>query len=131
MPRRNGRVVPACGSPAGLPGTPHLSIEGDGYTFGPMSKRIVEKQLSASADRLRSLRNELAVVDEQLASLADTADDTRVRALVSETPLADREHTEARRHADAMASQRARLVASISRLESSQDQLLDRLLAER
>ena len=96
-----------------------------------MSRWIVEKQLSASADRLRRLRNELAVIDEQLASLADTADDTRVRALVSETPLADREHTEARRHADAMASQRARVVAAIAELESSQNKLLDRLLAER
>ena len=96
-----------------------------------MSRWIVEKQLSASADRLRRLRNELAVIDEQLASLADTADDTRVRALVSETPLADREHTEARRHADAMASQRARVVAAIAELESSQNMLLDRLLAER
>src|SRR5215210_6410127 len=111
--------------------SPHQPGEADRYTFGPMSKRIVEKQLSASAERLRSLRNELAVVDEQLASLADTADDTRVRALVSETPLADREHSEAQRHADAMASQRARLLAAIARLESSQDQLLDRLLAER
>jgi len=96
-----------------------------------MSKWIVEKQLSASADRLRRLRNELAVIDEQLGSLADTADDTRVRALVSETPLADREHTEARRHADAMASQRARVVAAIAEIESSQNKLLDRLLAER
>ncbi|MBA3267765.1 MAG: hypothetical protein H0T70_05840 [Acidimicrobiia bacterium] len=96
-----------------------------------MSKWIVEKQLSASADRLRRLRNELAVIDEQLGSLADTADDTRVRALVSETPLADKEHTEARRHADAMASQRARVVAAIAEIESSQNKLLDRLLAER
>ena len=96
-----------------------------------MSKWIVEKQLSASADRLRRLRNELAVIDEQLGSLADTADDTRVRALVSETPLADREHTEARRHADAMASQRARVVTAIAEIESSQNKLLDRLLAER
>ena len=96
-----------------------------------MSKWIVEKQLSASADRLRRLRNELAVIDEQLGSLADTADDTRMRALVSETPLADREHTEARRHADAMASQRARVVAAIAEIESSQNKLLDRLLAER
>jgi hypothetical protein len=104
---------------------------GDRYTSGPMSKRIVEKHLSASAERLRRLRGELAVVDEQLAFLAEAADDTRLRALVAETPLADREHSEARRHADAMAAQRARLVASIARLESSQDQLLDRLLAER
>ncbi|MFN2606706.1 MAG: hypothetical protein ABR511_02230 [Acidimicrobiales bacterium] len=96
-----------------------------------MSRWMVEKQLSASAERLRSLRNELAVIDEQLAFLAEAADETRLRALVSETPLADREHTEARRHAEAMAGQRARVVASIGRLESSRDELLDRLLAER
>ncbi len=95
-----------------------------------MSRWLVEKQLSASADRLRRLRNELAVIDEQLASLDGAADESRLRALVSETPLADREHTEARRHAEAMASQRAHLLASIGRLEQSQNELLDRLLAE-
>jgi hypothetical protein len=95
-----------------------------------MSRWLVEKQLSASAERLRRLRNELAVIDEQLVSLADTVDESRLRALVSETPLADREHTEARRHADAMAGQRARVVDSIGRLERSRDELLDRLLAE-
>jgi len=96
-----------------------------------MSRWIVEKQLSASAERLRNLRNELAVIDEQLAFLADAADESRLRALVSETPLADRDHNEARRHAEAMAGERARLVESIGKLESSQDDLLDRLLAER
>jgi hypothetical protein len=49
---------------------------------------------------------------------------------VSETPLADREHTEARRHAEAMASQRAHVLESIGKLEQSQNELLDRLLAE-
>ncbi|HWC11267.1 MAG TPA: hypothetical protein VG455_08605 [Acidimicrobiales bacterium] len=96
-----------------------------------MSRWLVEKQLSASAERLRRLRNELAVIDEQLAFLDDAADESRLRALVSETPLADREHTEARRHAEAMATQRAHLVESIGKLEQSQNELLDRLLAER
>ena len=96
-----------------------------------MSRWLVEKQLSASAERLRRLRAELALIDEQLAYLDDAADESRLRALVSETPLADREHTEARRHADAMASQRARVLASIGRLEQSQNDLLDRLLSER
>jgi hypothetical protein len=96
-----------------------------------MSRWLVEKQLSASAERLRRLRNDLAVIDEQLAFLADAADESRLRAVVSETPLADREHTEARRHAEAMATQRARVVASIGKLERSQDDLLDRLLTER
>jgi hypothetical protein len=95
-----------------------------------MSRWLVEKQLSASAERLRRLRNELAVIDEQLASLDGVADESRLRALVSETPLADREHTEARRHAEAMATQRAHVLASIGRLEQSQNELLDRLLAE-
>jgi hypothetical protein len=95
-----------------------------------MSRWLVEKQLSASAERLRRLRNELAVIDEQLASLDGVADESRLRALMSETPLADREHTEARRHAEAMASQRAHVLESIGKLEQSQNELLDRLLAE-
>ena len=95
-----------------------------------MSRWLVEKQLSASAERLRRLRNELAVIDEQLASLDGVADESRLRALVSETPLADREHTEARRHAEAMATQRAHVLESIGKLERSQNELLDRLLAE-
>ncbi len=95
-----------------------------------MSRWLVEKQLSASAERLRRLRNELAVIDEQLAALDGAADESRLRALVSETPLADREHTEARRHAEAMANQRAHVLETIGRLEQSQNELLDRLLAE-
>ena len=95
-----------------------------------MSRWLVEKQLSASAERLRRLRNELAVIDEQLAALDRVADESRLRALVSETPLAYREHTEARRHAEAMATQRAHVLESIGKLEQSQNELLDRLLAE-
>jgi cell division septum initiation protein DivIVA len=95
-----------------------------------MSKWLVEKRLSVAADRLKRLRSELAVVDEQLAELADAADESRIRSLVSETPLADREHQEAQKHADAMARHRAKVVASISELERSRDDLLDQLLAE-
>ena len=95
-----------------------------------MSRWLVEKQLSASAERLRSLRNELAVIDEQLAALDGVADESRLRALMSETPLADREHNEARRHAEAMATQRAHVLETIGKLERSQNELLDRLLAE-
>jgi hypothetical protein len=69
------------------------------------------------------------VIDEQLVHLGDDADDARLRALVSETPLADREHREARRHADAMARRRAEVVESIAALEVRSDELLDRLLA--
>lgn len=78
---------------------------------------------------MKSLRDELTVIDEQLNALADTADDHRLRALMSETPIADREFRDAQRHADAMARHRREVVNQISQLEASQDDLLDRLIA--
>ncbi len=95
-----------------------------------MSKWLVERKLSEAGERLRQLRAELGVVDEQLASLTDTADDARLRAMVSETPMADREHRDAQKHADAMSRHRAELVAQIAELQRSQDELLERLFME-
>ena len=93
-----------------------------------MSRSLIERRLTAVTERLKRARAELAVIDEQLAALADAADETRVRALVSETPLADRDHEEAQRHVDAMARSRTSLQASISELERAQNELLDRLV---
>ena len=95
-----------------------------------MSRWLTERRLSDVSARLKRLRGELQVIDEQLAFLADAADEARLRALVSETPLADREHRDAQKHADAMARQRAGVLASIGELERAQDELLDRLVAE-
>jgi len=95
-----------------------------------MSKWLVERKLSEAAERLRQLRAELGVVDEQLAFLADAADDARLRAMVSETPMADREHRDAQKHADAMSRHRADLVTQIADLARAQDELLERLFAE-
>ena len=100
------------------------------YTFGPMSRWLVERRLSDVSARLKGLRGELQVIDEQLLFFTDAADETRLRALVSETPRADREHHEAQKHADAMAKERASVVASIAELERAQDELLDKLVAE-
>ncbi len=77
--------------------------------------------------RLQQARAELVLLDEQLAFFVDAAEDTRIRALVSETPLADREHAEAQKHADAMARSRAAVAASIAELEHIVDDLLGRL----
>jgi hypothetical protein len=95
-----------------------------------MSKWLVERKLSEAAERLRQLRSELGVVDEQLAFLTDAADDARLRAMVSETPMADKEHREAQKHADAMTRHRTQLVTQIGELEKAQDELLERLFAE-
>ncbi len=95
-----------------------------------MTRSLVERRLSEVSGRLRELRRELAVTEEQLLHLAEQADDARLRALVSETPIAGQEHREAQRHADAMSRHRNDLQASLERLEANQDDLLDRLSAE-
>ena len=100
------------------------------YTLRPMSRWLVERRLSDVSARLKRLRADLQVIDEQMLFFADTADEMRMRALVSETPLADKEHHDAQKHADAMAKERENVVASIAELEKAQDELLDKLVAE-
>jgi hypothetical protein len=95
-----------------------------------MSRAVLERRLDALVARRRALRDELAVVDEQLAALADAAGDARLRALVSETPQADVEHRDASRSAEAMARHRSVLLADLDALDRSEDELLDRLAAE-
>jgi hypothetical protein len=95
-----------------------------------MSRSLLERRLTDLTARARALREELGVADEQLAALTETAEEARLRALVSETPLADRESEEATRHAEAMARHRADVLGRITDLERAQDDLLDRLLAE-
>jgi predicted nucleic acid-binding Zn-ribbon protein len=95
-----------------------------------MSLSSVERRLSQVGERLRQLRGELDVSNEQLAHLADAADDARLRSLVSETPVADQEHRQAERHAQAMRRHRAKVEAEIARLERDQDALLDQFVAE-
>ena len=92
-----------------------------------MTRASIERQLTEVSTQLKQLRAELSVADEQLAQLADEADDARLRALVSETPIADREHREAEKHAAAMRRHRDEVSETISRLETTQDDLLDRL----
>lgn len=94
-----------------------------------MASGLVKWQLKKTSNRLRELRAELAVMDEQRGYLADDAEDLDVRAVVSESGR-DRYHArEADGHVSAMAKARAHAVAEIARLEAKQDQLLDRLTA--
>jgi hypothetical protein len=92
-----------------------------------MSRTLLQRRLIDVSDRLKRLRAELAVADEQVAFFEAEAEEARLRALVSETPLADAEAHEVRRHADAQARQRDGLRRSIRELEQEQDNLLDRM----
>ncbi len=91
----------------------------------------VERELRRTSAQIGRARAELAVVDDQLASLTADADDARLRSLVSETPLAEVEAATAGRHAGAMRRRRDELVADIDRLLARQDGLLDRLGSSR
>lgn len=92
-----------------------------------MASWLTERRLTQVTTRLRSLRDELAQVDEQLDVFADDADNTAIRALVSETPGAEFEANDARKHHAAMQRHRDHLVAKITELEARQDELLDKL----
>ena len=95
-----------------------------------MTRTILQRRLVDVSERLKRLRAELAVTDEQVAFLDGEAEESRMRALMSETPLADAEARDAGQHADTMARYRDTLVLQIGRLQREQDDLLDRMAAE-
>jgi len=92
-----------------------------------MKRARIERRLRQISEQIKSLRDDLGQTDEQSRQLADEADDARIRALVSETPLAEREHRQADRHSERLRRHRERTSARLRELEIEQDQLLDRL----
>ena len=98
------------------------------YNCPPMHRSTIERRLSDAHERLVRARAELAVLDEQLVVVNEIADDTRLRALVAETPVASREYDEANRHATAMLQTRNALAEQIAELERRQNELIDRLV---
>jgi hypothetical protein len=92
-----------------------------------MGKRGVERKLRKTSARLKRLRDELGVIDEQLAHLVDDTEDKNLRAMVAENPSAAIEHREAKGHSEAMADHRRHVVAEIGAVETEQDTLLDEL----
>jgi hypothetical protein len=93
-----------------------------------MHRIIIERRLKDAHQRLVRARGELAVLDEQLMVVNEMADDTRLRALVAETPVAAKEHDEVSRQASAMLRTRQALAEQIAELERRQDDLLERLV---
>ena len=89
-----------------------------------MQRALLERRIRDVHARLVRAREELAVLDEQLEVVLESADEARVRSLVSETPLAAHEHSDAKRHADAMVRARAAQASTVMELERRQDELL-------
>ena len=96
-------------------------------TIPCVAKWRVKRRLAATGTRLKTLREEIAVIDEQILYLRDDADDAATRAIVSENSEAKREARQAREQVEALRSQRDRVVREIADLELRQDDLLDEL----
>jgi hypothetical protein len=93
-----------------------------------MSRSLPER-LTDVAIRLTKLREDLRVAQAQHLHFSEVAEDARLRALVSETASDEREARDASRATDAMIRHRDDVAAEIERLEQSQDELLDAMLA--
>lgn len=89
-------------------------------------------------DRLTALSGEIAeaeterrILDDQVAFQSEVAEDARIRALVSETPLADRESRIAGDDLARLVRSRDASARRVGELRAEQDALLERMLAER
>lgn len=96
-------------------------------TLDPVFGSSIERRLRKNVRRLEAARADLAVTAEQLLSLADDAEDLRIRALVSDDLRNASDHREADRHRRALQRHHDELREEITRLETEQDELLDRM----
>jgi hypothetical protein len=94
--------------------------------FG-VRQRLLERTLRRTVLNVREVRDELRILDEQLAYVESDLADKELRAMVAETPSTAYEHHDALRHVEVMRAERERLVARLRDLEREQDAALDRL----
>lgn len=90
----------------------------------------LQRRLTEARDELARLRESLRILDEQLAFQRDVSDEAETRAVVSQTPLADREAREAQNDLRRVQRQREEVARAISELSAEQDRLLDRLFEQ-
>lgn len=86
---------------------------------------LTERKLKRVSTQLASAREDLRVTSEHIVHFAEIEDDTRLRSIVSDSPLEAHEYAEARGDLAGLMRRRDELVAEIARLERRQDELLD------
>lgn len=92
------------------------------------SSEAIKRRLTALGVDLRAAKNEVAILDEQVVHFADAAEGARLRAMVSETPMADKEHREASKTVNNLTKDRQKWIDRVHALEAQQDALLDELM---
>ncbi len=89
-----------------------------------MRQASVRRKVQELQGRVVTLREEIAVLSEQIEVLDDEVEELRVRAVVSETPLAVKEHAEASRHAELAHRARRDAQEQMIKVETERDELL-------
>lgn len=90
----------------------------------------IDARLRALSAEIAALQTEIGILDEQIEFQSDVSGDARLRAIVSETPLADREAEEATGDLARMQRSRADAQARMEALRAEQDALLERRFQE-
>ncbi|MGH2794806.1 MAG: hypothetical protein ACRDKG_10930 [Actinomycetota bacterium] len=90
----------------------------------------VTERLAALSAEIAEEQIQLRILEDQLLFQSEVADDARIRALVSETPLADRESQIASDDLRRLERSRDEARRRLSDLRAEQDSLLERMLDE-
>ncbi len=91
-------------------------------------RRTRERRLFETHVRLTAARTELEIAEAQHEALAATAEEARIRGLIAETALAQREYEEARRHEELARRNLEAARTAVVELEAALNALLDNLL---
>lgn len=87
-----------------------------------------ERRLAAVRGEVPGLRERIALLEEQLAYVEGVAEEARVRALVSQSPLDERESRDAEEAVQRTRAQRDEAMAKLEEVLGEQDRLLERML---
>lgn len=85
----------------------------------------VAQRLAMLSEEAAACRRELAVLDEQIEFQREVSGEASLRALVSETPLNDREADEAGRDLARLQRVRDEIAERLARLTAEIDRVLD------
>jgi flagellar biosynthesis chaperone FliJ len=92
-------------------------------------RRNVQKRLADLRHEIMRVKENLRVLDEQVAHAEDVADEAATRAVVASNPLADRERRAAAEDLRRVRRERDETAARLASLLDEQDRLLERLAA--
>jgi predicted nucleic acid-binding Zn-ribbon protein len=92
-----------------------------------MRQAALERKIRELQRRVRTAREELAVLEEQIETLGEGADEARMRWLVAETPLSEKESAEAHRHLELAQRAAASLRTEIDQCVEDRDRYLGEL----